>query len=149
MWAKDRFDLTFVFQTENDHDKLLEYADKKGRQINQKEVPICSPFLVRYIMHAKKINPELSEEAMSILGRCYADLAYDNKASPRRLETLYNLAKARTKLKLKEIVDVDDAKETVNYFNNVVKDYYQVCRNRHGPARRMRINYRTNPRTIQ
>ena len=71
---RDRFDLTFVFQIENDHDKLLEYADKKGRLLNQEEVPICPPFLVRYIMHAKKINPVLSEEAMSILGRCYADL---------------------------------------------------------------------------
>ena len=66
-----------------------------------------------YIMHAKKINPELSEEAMSILGRCYADLAYDNKVSPRKLETLHNLARARAKLKLKDVVDVEDAKETV------------------------------------
>ena len=76
-------------------------------------------------MHAKKINPELSDEARSILNRCYADLAYDNKVSPRRLETLYNLVKARAKLKLKEVVDVEDAKETVNYFNKVVNEYYQ------------------------
>ena len=121
---RDRFDLTFVFQTENDHGKLLDYADKKGRLLTQDEVPICPPFLVRYILHAKKINPALSEEAMSILGRCYADLAFDNKVSPRKLETLYNLAKARAKLKLKDIVDAEDAKETVNYFSKVVNDYY-------------------------
>ena len=30
---RDRFDLTFVFQTENNHAKLLEYADKKGRPV--------------------------------------------------------------------------------------------------------------------
>ena len=76
-------------------------------------------------MHAKKNNPQLSEEAMSILGRCYADLAYDNKVSPRKFETLHNLARARAKLKLKDVVDVEDAKETVNYFNKVVNDYYQ------------------------
>ena len=76
-------------------------------------------------MHAKKINPVLSEEAMSILNRCYADLAYDNKVSPRKLETLYNLAKARAKLKLKDVVDAEDAKETVQYFSKVVNDYYQ------------------------
>ena len=122
---RDRFDLTFVFQQENQHGKLLDYADKKGRLLNQEEVPVCSPFLVRYIMHGKKINPVLSEEAMSILGRCYADLAYDNKVSPRKLETLYNLAKARTKLKLKDVVDAEDAKETVQYFSKVVNDYYQ------------------------
>ena len=50
---------------------------------------------------------------MSILNRCYADLAYDNKVSPRKLESLYNLAKARAKLKLKDVVDAEDAKETV------------------------------------
>ena len=122
---RDRFDLTFVFQTENNHNKLLEYADKKGRLLNQEEVPICPPFLVRYIMHAKKINPALSEIAMSILNRCYADLAYYNKVSPRKLESLYNLARARAKLKLKEVVDAEDAKETVDYFSKVVNEYYQ------------------------
>lgn len=122
---RDRFDLTFVFQQEHQHNKLLEYADSKGRLLNQEEIPVCSPFLVRYIMHAKKINPALSEIAMSILNRCYADLAYDNKVSPRKLETLYNLAKARAKLKLKDIVDAEDAKETVNYFSRVVNEYYQ------------------------
>ncbi len=122
---RDRFDLTFVFQTENDHGKLLEYADKKGRQLTQEDVPTCPPFLVRYIMYAKQMNPVLSEEAVSILGRCYADLAYDNKVSPRKLESLYNLVKARAKLKLKEIVDAEDAKETVNYFSKVVNEYYK------------------------
>ena len=122
---RDRFDLTFVFQQEHQHDKLLDYADKKGRLLSLEEVPVCSPFLVRYIMHAKKINPMLSDEARSILNRCYADLAYDNKVSPRRLETLYNLAKARAKLKLKDVVDAEDAKETVQYFSKVVNDYYQ------------------------
>ena len=58
---RDRFDLTFVFQIENDRHKLLEYADKKGRLLNQEDVPICPPFLVRYIMYAKKISPVLSE----------------------------------------------------------------------------------------
>ena len=62
---------------------------------------------------------------MSILGRCYADLAYDNKVSPRKLETLHNLAKARAKLKLKDVVDAEDAKETVDYFSKVVNDYYR------------------------
>ena len=64
-------------------------------------------------MHAKKINPALSEKRCLFLSRCYADSAYDNRVSPRKLETLYNLAKARAKLKLKEVVDVEDAKETV------------------------------------
>ncbi len=137
---RDRFDLTFVFQTENDHSKLLDYADKKGRLLNQEQVPICPPFLVRYIMHAKKMNPVLSEVAMSILGRCYADLAYDNKVSPRKLETLHNLAKSRAKLKLKDIVDRDDAKETVNYFSKVVNDYYLSTVIATDP-RCMRVNY--------
>jgi replicative DNA helicase Mcm len=119
-----RFDLTFVFKAENDHSKLLEYADKKGRLLNQDEVPICSPFIVKYIMHAKKISPKLSEEAMSILNHCYADLAYRNRVSPRRLETLYNLAIARAKLKIKETVDIEDASETVEFYNKVIEDYH-------------------------
>ena len=70
---RDRVDLTFVFQQEHQHNKLLDYADKKGRQLSQEEVPICPPFLVRYIMHGKKITPALKGKCNVYLGRCYAD----------------------------------------------------------------------------
>jgi DNA replicative helicase MCM subunit Mcm2 (Cdc46/Mcm family) len=122
---RDRFDLIYVFQRDKGRDKLLEYADKKGRLLIQNKVPVCEPFLVKYIMHAKIHNPKLSDEAMSILNKCYADLGSEdkNKISPRKLKTLYNLARARAKLKLKEVVDIDDAIETVQYYNKVIEDY--------------------------
>jgi DNA replicative helicase MCM subunit Mcm2 (Cdc46/Mcm family) len=74
-------------------------------------------------MHAKTYNPRLSDDAMSILNKCYAELAHRNRVSPRRLETLYNLAIARAKLKLKETVDIEDAIETVEFYNRVIEDY--------------------------
>jgi DNA replicative helicase MCM subunit Mcm2 (Cdc46/Mcm family) len=43
----------------------------------------------------------------------------------RKLETLHNLAKARARLKLKDVVDPEDAKETVQYFGKVVNEYYR------------------------
>ena len=74
---RDRFDLIYVFLREKGRDKLLEYADKKGRLFTQEKMPKCEPFLVKYIMHAKIHNPKLSEEARSILNKCYADLGSD------------------------------------------------------------------------
>jgi DNA replicative helicase MCM subunit Mcm2 (Cdc46/Mcm family) len=61
---------------------------------------------------------------MSILNQCYADLAANNRVSPRRLETLYNLTVARAKLKIKETADIEDASETVEFYNKVIEDYH-------------------------
>jgi replicative DNA helicase Mcm len=121
--VRDRFDLVFIFKAESERDRLLEYADNKGRLLNQDEVPICPPFLVKYIMFAKTFNPKISDEAMSILNKCYADLASTNRISKRKLQTLYNLAIARAKLKLKDLVDEADARETVDYYNKITEDY--------------------------
>jgi DNA replicative helicase MCM subunit Mcm2 (Cdc46/Mcm family) len=79
-------------------------------------------------MYARRINPVLSDEAKEMLTEYYIELATNHHVSPRFQETLFRLAKAMARLKLKNIVDTDDAKETMQFYNTIMLQYQQVVK---------------------
>jgi DNA replicative helicase MCM subunit Mcm2 (Cdc46/Mcm family) len=60
----------------------------------------------------------------------------ENFGSPRILQALFRLAKARARLKLKQIVDAEDASETTKFYNVILQQHQQV------------INIPKNPRDV-
>jgi DNA replicative helicase MCM subunit Mcm2 (Cdc46/Mcm family) len=122
----DRFDLMFVFRTPRDRDVIRTYADKKS-DLDDKLIPDYYNYLKKHIIYARQFNPRLSEEAKSMLTEYWANLA-ENFGSPRILETLFRLAKARSRLKLKQMVDADDAIETMQFYNVMLQQHRQAVK---------------------
>ena len=129
----DRFDLKFILKRNKDQDKIREYASLKSKFLVtdskdplQKEIESSNTkFLQKYLMYAKqKFDPEITPEAESMISEYYVKVAANSPISSRALETIYNLTIARAKLKLKDQVDSNDAKETINFYNKVTEDYY-------------------------
>jgi replicative DNA helicase Mcm len=121
----DRFDLLFIFRTPKDPRDIREYAYRKS-ELDNKIIPDYYNFLRKYIMYAKtKINPVLSEESKTMLNEYWIQLA-GKFGSPRILETLFRLAKARARLKLKKIVEPEEARETMQFYNIILQQHQQV-----------------------
>jgi replicative DNA helicase Mcm len=120
----ERFDLIFVFRKPIEEAAIREYAYMKS-DLDNKRIPNYFPFLRKFILYAKRLNPVLSEEAKTMLNEYWVKIA-GNYGSPRILETLFRLAKALARLKLKHEVDADDARETMEYYNVILLQHQQV-----------------------
>jgi MoxR-like ATPase len=122
----DRFDLMFVFRTLRDATTIREYAERKS-DLEDRLIPDYYTYLKKHIIYAKQLipNPKLSDEAKSMLNDYWINLA-ENFGSPRILETLFRLAKSRARLKLKQVVDAEDARETMQFYNIILQQHQQV-----------------------
>lgn len=121
----DRFDLKFVFRRNTDIEQIRKYALRKA-EIGDKKQPDYTPFLVKYIEYAKRINPKILDEAKFMLVEFFANLSFKGFGTNRVLETLFRISKAIARLKLKEIVDSQDARETIAFYNIMLQDYQEV-----------------------
>lgn len=131
----DRFDLIFVFRTSRDEEFIRRYAQKKA-DLDDKLIPNYYSYLKKHIIYAKQeFNPVLSEEARIMLTEYYVKIG-KNFGSPRILETIFRLSKCISRLKLKNLVDSEDANETMQFYNVILKQYQQV------------VNITSNPRDI-
>jgi hypothetical protein len=81
-------------------------------------------YLKKHIMYAKQFNPKFSEIANSMLSEYYVSIG-KNFGSRRIRETIFKLAKEIARLKFKEEVDVEDAKETMQFYNVQLQQYQQ------------------------
>jgi DNA replicative helicase MCM subunit Mcm2 (Cdc46/Mcm family) len=122
----DRFDLTFAFRTAREEKAIREYAHKKSNQIDGvRRNPDYYQYLTRHILYSKQFDPYISSEAKFMLSEYYVRIAR-GFGSPRMLETLYRIARAISRLKLKKIVDTEDAKETMEFYNVILQQYDEV-----------------------
>jgi hypothetical protein len=122
----DRFDLIFVVRTPKDENVIRQYTYIKSLQEGSL-IPDYSNYLKKHITYAKRFNPIFSDEAKSILDESFIRLITRNKHkskdvfnSPRRRDSIYRIAKAISKLKLKNVVDIEDAKEAVEFYNVIL-----------------------------
>ena len=81
------------------------------------ELPDYTEFLIKYIQYAKHFNPVLTDEAWFMLKEFYKKVNAKGFGSPRVFKTLNKLAKAIARLKLKNVVDEEDAQEVMEYYN--------------------------------
>jgi replicative DNA helicase Mcm len=121
----DRFDLIFVFRKVNNIETIKEYATKKS-EFEGKILPQYTQFLVKYIEYARKLNPKITDEAKSTFVDYFISLKSKGLGTNRILETLFRLAKARARLKLKPLVEEDDAKSTMQFYNVFLEQLQQV-----------------------
>ena len=119
----DRFDLIFVVRIPKDENVIRQYTYRKSLQ-EDSLIPDYSNYLKKHITYAKRFNPIFSDEAKSILNEFFIKLISKHKKdvfnSPRRRDSIYRIAKAISKLKLKNIVDVYDAKEAIEFYNVIL-----------------------------
>ena len=122
----DRFDLIFAFKDNRDENILADYAFKKS-EMEDRPTPDYTAYLVKHIMYAKQRypKPRFSEEAKDMLNQYYVSIRV-KYGSPRILETIYRIAQNIARLKLKNIVDAVDAKETVQFYNFILQQLDMV-----------------------
>ena len=122
----DRFDLIYIFKDNRSEDILTEYAFKKS-EMEDKPTPDYTAYITKHIMYAKQRypKPKFSEEAKSMLNQYYVKIRV-NYGSPRIRETIYRIAENIARLKLKNIVDVADAKETMQFYNVILQQLDKV-----------------------
>jgi MCM AAA-lid domain len=128
----DRFDLIYPFRNTRDEEVIREYADKRF-DLDDKLIPDYTAYLQKHIEYSKRFNPRLSEEAKIMLKEYYISIA-KSYGSPRIRETVVTIAKMIARLNLKDIVDVEDARETMQFYNVILLQLEQV------------VNITTDPR---
>jgi DNA replicative helicase MCM subunit Mcm2 (Cdc46/Mcm family)/predicted transcriptional regulator len=127
---RDRIDFFFVFRTDRNMNKAMNYSLDKIRIEDNYEAIIREEeenikFLQKLNVLAHRLDPKFSTEARHVIQRFYAEVfsAKDSKYSPRLLDTLNNACYAVARIKLKEIVDVDDAKEVAAFFKTQIEQH--------------------------
>jgi replicative DNA helicase Mcm len=125
-----RFDLIFIFREVTDSDTLRKYAKERDEIAKNFETGVYEldeEFLRKYMMYARMFNPILTEDAKIMLREYWIGMAKaDVKGLPRKLETLERIAISIAKLKLKNIVDVEEATEAMQFYNVLLENYQQT-----------------------
>ena len=126
----DRFDLKFILQDSKDEQVLRDYADAKTKLLTEK-IPDYCQYIKKYVAYAKQLNPVITEEPRLLLNECYVNLSISlsesnpNFGSKRVLESLIRIAKSISKLKLKVVVDVEDVKQALRFYNALIYQYLE------------------------
>ncbi len=118
-----RFDLIFVVEDKPSREgdsKLAEHI-LKIHQENTVDYEIEPELLRKYIAYARKnVNPRLTDEANEVLREFYVNTRNSNPEeqapvpiTARQLEAIIRLAEASAKIKLKDLVEKEDAEKAV------------------------------------
>lgn len=133
----DRFDLIYVIRDNKVAEEERKYADIKF-EMDDININVTSNneshliYLQKHIEYSKRFQPKFSDEARFMLKEYY--LGVRAKYGSRRVrETIVTIARMIAQLKLKDIVDAEDAKETQEVFNGILE-----------PLQKM-VNATTNP----
>ena len=125
-----RFDLVFIVKDEPDsaRDRVLakHILDLHANLSFPKTPPIDFDTLKKYIIYAKKLDPELTEEARNRLSDYYIELRRlaqpgQIAVTPRWLEGLIRLSIARARLLLHTRVSEDDALRAVTLMRRMLE----------------------------
>jgi replicative DNA helicase Mcm len=88
-------------------------------------LPNYLQYLRKYIEYSKRFDPILSEEAENMLKEYYINVALQY-GSPRVLESVTIIARMIARLKLKHVVDAEDAYEAQQIYNVVLQQLQQM-----------------------
>ena len=126
----DRFDLIFVVREIREERFLKEYVStrrKVAENYANGSYDQDKLFLQKYIALARSFKPKISQEADLLLDHFFRDMARkDVSGIFRKVESLYRVAIGIARLKLKEVVDTEDARETMQIFQFMLKEYNQL-----------------------
>jgi MCM AAA-lid domain len=110
---------------------LREYTrqrDEIAKMSNEGVFDNYDNFLRKYLMYARTFEPIFSEEAKAMLNDYLVNIAAAGVTGlPRKLESLESTAIALAKLKLKNVVDAEEATETMKFFNVILIHFKQTA----------------------
>lgn len=124
-----RFDLIFIIRDDPDPSKDETVArhilDMRAKSSFPTAPPIEFELLKKYIIYAKKLDPEFTEEASSRLSSYYIKLRREASpeqmsVTPRWLEGMIRLSIARARLLLHTRVNEDDALHAINLIERML-----------------------------
>jgi len=125
---KNRIDLIFIFRTNRSRDYLGNYARNKTEVMDNYSALLKKEgenyqYLVKHILRAKEFDPQFSKAAEPMINQYFENVMNleDSDASNRLWETLRNLCYAVARLKLKNTVDAEDAKEVIEFYDRQLK----------------------------
>jgi replicative DNA helicase Mcm len=125
-----RFDLIFIIRDQPDQAEDETVArhilDLRAKSSFPTAPPIEFEVLKKYIVYAKKLDPELTEEARTRLSGYYIKLRREASpdqisVTPRWLEGMIRLSIARARLLLHPRVTEDDALHSINLIDRMLK----------------------------
>jgi DNA replicative helicase MCM subunit Mcm2 (Cdc46/Mcm family) len=134
----DRFDIICVLkQGRPNEQKDRDYIARKReirKNLKAGAYDEYDEHLRKYLKYARTFNPnpEISEEALNMLDEYWIKMGQtqtdgdDDRGRPRKLEALYRMAVAISKLKLKNEADIDDAIETMKHYNVVLLHFSKL-----------------------
>ena len=136
----DRFDLIYAIRDNRDAEEERKYADIKfgmdddddddNNKVLENESNLIH--LQKHIEYSKRFQPKFSDEAKFMLKEYY--LGVRAKYGSRRvLESIVTIARMTAQLKLKAVIDAEDARETQEVFNRVLEPLQKI------------VNATTNP----
>jgi DNA replicative helicase MCM subunit Mcm2 (Cdc46/Mcm family) len=120
-----RFDIVLVFRDTTEEQANREFAYKKI-EYDERHIHHNYNFLEKYIEYARTINLVIiTEEARSILNEYWITLKRKEEfaCTNRTLESIYRISKAFARLHLCNRVDTKIAYETIDFMNNMLKDF--------------------------
>ncbi len=120
----DRFDYVFIIKTSRDEQVIRNYANARSKY-EDIPVPNYNPYLEKHLIYAKRFNPKMSKEATIMVNEYYVGIA-KIVGSPRVRDTIFKTAKMIARLKLKNIVDAEDANEACQFYNVILNEYDHV-----------------------
>ncbi len=125
-----RFDLIFIIRDEADqaYDETVarHILDMRAKSVFPVPPPVEFDLLKKYIIYAKKLDPELTEEARNRLSNYYIKLRREASpdqisVTPRWLEGMIRLSIARARVLLHPRVTEDDALHAINLVDRMLK----------------------------
>ncbi|MFH1013289.1 MAG: minichromosome maintenance protein MCM [Thermoplasmatota archaeon] len=103
------------------------HSHEEAERLLQQVMPTISPgFLRKYVAYAKRhVFPVMQDDAMNIIKNYYVDLRSQSKDSvpftPRQLEAFVRIAEASARVRLSEIVTINDAKRGITIINEYLR----------------------------
>jgi DNA replicative helicase MCM subunit Mcm2 (Cdc46/Mcm family) len=123
----DRMDFIIPFIERTDEDSIREYT-RQRRELAKRLGSFASDtlWLKKFLLYARSIKPDLPDNVRIILEDFVVEIAKQGvRGLPRRLDALERTAIGFAKLKLKGVVDEEDAYDTIDLFNEILKFYKQ------------------------
>jgi DNA replicative helicase MCM subunit Mcm2 (Cdc46/Mcm family) len=120
-------DFIIPFIERTDETSIRDYA-KQRRELENRIDSFASStlWLKKYLLYARNLKPDLPPNVRIILENYLVDIAKQGvKGLPRKLEALERTAIGFANLKLKNSVDEEDAFDTIDLFNEMLKFYKQ------------------------
>lgn len=123
-----RFDLIFVMRDIPEPEKDAKMSEHilalHKFKSTPEEAPLSPELFKKYISYAKRIDPKLSDDAITELRDFYMKMRSASGSTespititPRQLEALIRLAEARARALLRDSVTVDDARAIIRLMN--------------------------------